>query len=216
MSHLNTGSKHEWRAVGVRGKNGLMRELHRSPATEKDLETIPDGWTGQIVDGELWALPRPAFGHSRVTSRLGVELGGPFDMGRGGPGGWLILDEPELHLRQDILVPDLAGWRRERMQIEPAAEAPFFTIAPDWVCEVLSPSTARLDRVKKWRSYLREGVSGLWFIDPVARTLEAYRREGEQYQSIGTWEAGERARIAPFDAIELELDVLWGAETSGA
>lgn len=189
-----------------------MRELHRAPATEKDLETIPEGWTGQIVDGELWALPRPAFGHSRVTSRLGAELGGPFDLGRGGPGGWIILDEPELHLQSDVLVPDLAGWRRERMPVEPAAETPFLTMAPDWVCEVLSPSTARLDRVKKWRSYLRERVNWLWLIDPLGRTLEAYRLEGEQYQSVGTWEAGERARVAPFDAIE--LDLLWGRESS--
>jgi Uma2 family endonuclease len=187
-----------------------MRELRRAPATADDLETIPPDWVGQLVDGELWALPRPAFGHSRVTSRLGAELGTPFDLGRGGPGGWLILDEPELHLQPDILVPDLAGWRRERMAQEPAADTPFFTLAPDWVREVLSPSTASLDRVKKWRSYLREGVTRFWLIDPLARTLEAYRRDDAQYRSVGTWGAGERARVEPFDAVELEFDLLWG------
>jgi Uma2 family endonuclease len=191
-----------------------MRELRRSPATLEDLKNVPEGMTGQIVDGELWALPRPAFGHSRVTSRLGVELGGPFDLGRGGPGGWLILDEPELHLERDVLVPDLAGWKRERFAVEPSADTPFLTVTPDWVCEVLSPSTARLDRVKKWRSYLRERVPWLWLIDPVGRTLEAYALENHQYQSLGTWGAGECARVAPFDAIELELDSLWGSEST--
>lgn len=189
-----------------------MRELHRAPATAEDLKTIPEGWTGQIVDGELWALPRPAYGHGRVTSRLGIHLGGPFDMGRGGPGGWIIIDEPELRLGRDILVPDLAGWRTERLPVEPPADAPYFTLAPDWVCEVLSPSTARLDRVKKARSYLRERVPWMWLIDPVGRTLEAYALQGEAYSQLGTWESGERARIAPFDAVELELDALWGAE----
>jgi Uma2 family endonuclease len=190
-----------------------MRELRRSPATLDDLKTIPEGWTGQIVDGELWALPRPTLGHARVTSRLGVELGGPFDLGRGGPGGWMILDEPELHLQRDVLVPDLAGWRRERFAVEPAADTPFLTLAPDWVCEVLSPSTARLDRVKKWRTYLRERVQWLWLIDPIARTLEASAFESNQYRSLGTWGAGERARVAPFEAVELELDTLWGADS---
>lgn len=188
-----------------------MRELHRTPATLDDLKSVPEGWTGQIVDGELWALPRPAYGHSRVTSSLGFELGGPFDRGRGGPGGWIILDEPELHLGRDVLVPDLAAWRRERLP-EPPADTPYLTIAPDWVCEVLSPSTARLDRVKKWASYLRERVQWIWFIDPVARTLEAYALEGPDYLRLGTWEPGDRPRVAPFNAIELELDALWGPE----
>lgn len=188
-----------------------MRELHRSPATLEDLKAVPEGWTGQIVDGELWALPRPSFFHGRVTSELGYELIGPFGRGRGGPGGWVILDEPELHLGSDVLVPDLAGWRRERLPAE-LDNAPFFTIAPDWVCEVLSPSTARLDRVKKWGSYLRERVQWIWFIDPVARTLEAYALEGPDYRRLGTWEPGDKPRVAPFDAIELELDAIWGPE----
>ncbi|MFZ5442634.1 MAG: Uma2 family endonuclease [Myxococcota bacterium] len=188
-----------------------MREYRRTPATSKDLDSVPEGWTGQIVDGELWALPRPAFAHGRVSSELGYELIGPFGRGRGGPGGWIILDEPELHLERDVLVPDLAGWRRDRLA-ETAADAAFLTVAPDWVCEVLSPSTVRLDRVKKWRCYLRERVQWIWFIDPIGRTLEAYALSGADYARLGTWEAGERARVAPFDAIELELDALWGPE----
>jgi Uma2 family endonuclease len=192
-----------------------MRELHRSPATLEDLKSVPEGWTGQIIDGELWALPRPAVAHAAVTSELGFELIGPFGRGRGGPGGWVIRDEPELHLGPDVLVPDLAGWRRERWP-DDAGEAMFLSVAPDWVCEVLSPSTARLDRVKKWGSYLRERVQWIWFIDPIARTLEAYALNGPDYQRLGTWGPGVRPRIAPFDAIELELDALWGPEPSPA
>lgn len=191
-----------------------MRELHRAPATLEDLKDVPEGWTGQIVDGELWALPRPAFGHGRVTSELGFELVGPFGRGRGGPGGWLILDEPELHLSADVLVPDLAGWRRERLPVDPPADTPFLTIAPDWVCEVLSPSTMRLDRVKKRRSYLREHVQWLWYIDPVSKTLEAYALTGDRYVELGAWGEGEKVRVAPFEALELELDALWGTEPS--
>jgi Uma2 family endonuclease len=196
------------------GHTASMRELHRAPATAQDLRDVPDGWTGQIVDGELWALPRPSFGHGRASTQLGFELVGPFGRGRGGPGGWLLLDEPELHLGADIIGPDLAGWRRERLPVDPPADAAFFTLAPDWVCEVLSPSTMRLDRVQKRRLYLRERVSWLWYLDPLGRTLEAYALGGEEYVASGTWGAGEKARVAPFEALELELDGLWGVDAA--
>ena len=117
----------------------------RREATYEDLLSLPDDVLGQIVEGELHATPRPAIDHQRASSVLGIRLGDPFDLGGGGPGGWWIVDEPELHLDWNVLVPDLAGWRRERLPELPR-EA-FFTLAPDWVCEVLSPSTARLDRV---------------------------------------------------------------------
>ena len=192
----------------------MIARARQTPATYADLEALPVNRVGEIVGGVLHATPRPALPHAAASSALGEELGPPFKRGKGGPGGWIILDEPELHFGDDVLVPDLAGWRRERMPVEPVADTPFLSIAPDWVCEVLSPSTARLDRVKKWRSYLRERVKWLWLIDPMGRTLEAYQLEGDQYQSAGTWEAGERARIVPFDALELELDLLWGVEPS--
>src|SRR5690349_20268531 len=128
-------------------------------ATYEDLETVPPNRVGEIVDGELYVSPRPALLHLRAAFRLGSLLGMPFDLGRGGPGGWIMLRKPELHLGDDALVPDLTGWRRERMPQMPDTEA--FTLAPDWVCEVVSPVTEVLDREKKMKAYAREGVSHL-------------------------------------------------------
>lgn len=177
------------------------------PATQADIDALPLGVTGQIVDGVLYAHSRPASPHARASSVLGADLGAPFDRGRGGPGGWLSLDEPELHLGADVLVPDLAGWRRERMPEMPRAA--FFELAPDWVCEVLSPSTAGVDRVKKLAVYLREAVTHVWFVDPDGRTLEVLRRDGDRYVLAATFEGNEPVRAEPFDAIELELGALW-------
>ena len=137
-------------------------------ATYEDLETVPPNCVGEIVDGELYVSPHPALPQVRATSRLGMLLGRPFDLGEGGPGGWIILLKPELHLGDDALVPDLAGWSRERMPEMPDTAA--FTLAPDWVCEVLSPSTAVLDREKKMKAYAREGVSHLWLVDPLQQS----------------------------------------------
>jgi Uma2 family endonuclease len=181
----------------------------RKPATYAELQALPETMIGQIVDGGLYASPRPAFGHARASSMFGGELVGPFDRGRGGPGGWWIIDEPELHLGSDVLVPDLAGWRRERMPVAPSPDAAFLTLAPDWVCEVLSPSTVSLDRVKKNHVYAREGGRHLWFVDPLARTLEIYRLENSRWLELGAYAGDERFRAEPFDAIELELSLLW-------
>ncbi len=134
-------------------------------------------------------------------------LGGPFDLGEGGPGGWLLLDEPELHLGQDVLVPDLAGWRRERLPVLPKGAA--FNLAPDWACEVLSPSTSRLDRKVKVPVYAREGVGHLWLVDPEARTLEVLRLGEGRYVQLGVHEGAVRVRAAPFEALELDLARLW-------
>lgn len=183
-----------------------MSQAHRR-ATYEDLLAVPDGKIAQIVAGELHVHPRPASPHARVTSTMGVDIGGPFDRGRGGPGGWVILDEPELHLGGDILVPDLAGWRRERMPEMP--ETAFFTLPPDWVCEVLSPGTAKLDRGPKRRLYAREHVAHLWLVDPETKTLEAFRIEGESYLLVATHEDDAVARVPPFEAIELELAAWW-------
>ncbi|MCP3136375.1 Uma2 family endonuclease [Pyxidicoccus xibeiensis] len=184
-----------------------MGQETKRPATYEDLMALPDHVVGQIIDGELIVMPRPASPHARVSSSLGGELYGPFERGRGGPGGWHILDEPELHFGDDVLVPDLAGWRRERMPDMP--RAPFFTLAPDWVCEVLSPSTAALDRVRKKRSYAREGVNHVWLIDPEARTLEVFQLQDGQWMQRGMFSDDERVRAEPFEALELELGVLW-------
>jgi Uma2 family endonuclease len=183
-----------------------MSQAHRH-ATYDDLLAVPDHQLAQIVDGVLHAHPRPGSPHGRVSSTMGMDIGNPFDRGRGGPGGWVILDEPELHLASDILVPDLAGWRRERMPVMP--EVAFFTLAPDWVCEVLSTSTAKIDRGPKRRIYAREHVTFLWLVDPEAKTLEAFRLEGENYLLIATHEDDDKVRVPPFDAVEIELAAWW-------
>ncbi len=163
---------------------------------------------GELIAGELHVSPWPAAPHKVAASRLGGALSGPFDEGRGGPGGWIILDEPELHFGEDVLVPDLAGWRRERMPRPPRTAA--FTLAPDWVCEVLSPSTAALDRGIKLPVYGREGVRHVWLMDPEARTLEVFRLEGGRYMLLVTHTGLARVRAEPFETLELDLSFLWG------
>ena len=180
------------------------------PATYDDLVQVPDHLVAEIVDGELWTSPRPSPRHGVAASLLVGEVVGPYHRGKGGPGGWWILAEPELHLGADVLVPDIAGWQCERMPRLP--ETAYFPIVPDWVCEVLSLSTALLDRTRKLRIYAREGVRHAWLVDPVARTLEVLRLEGGRWTVVATHGASEVVRVEPFDAIEMELGALW-AET---
>lgn len=187
-----------------------MSEPARRYATYQDVLDAPPHMIAEVIGGELQLHPRPAKPHAAAASTLGEELGPPFKRGRGGPGGWILLDEPELHLGSDILVPDLAGWRRQRM---PAlvADEPYFTLAPDWVAEVLSPSTGKFDRTDKLTIYRREQVPWVWLVDPIQRTLEVLHLEVEQDVWIlrGSWRDDARIRAEPFDAIELELGVLW-------
>lgn len=182
--------------------------MGRKPASYADLEALPEHVVGELIARELFVSPRPAAPHTVAASRLGGELSGPFDRGRGGPGGWILLDEPELHFGDDVLVPDLAGWRRDRMPRPPRTAA--FTLAPDWVCEVLSSSTANLDRKIKLPVYAREDVRHVWLVDPEARTLEVYCLEGAHYALRVTHAGVACARIEPFEALELELAFLWG------
>lgn len=184
-----------------------MSDAAKRRATYEDLAEVPPHLVAQIVDGELITYPRPSARHARVTSRLGMEVGNPFDRGQGGPGGWIILDEPELHLEGDVLVPDLAGWRRERMPELPDAAA--FELAPQWVCEVLSLSTRSLDRVAKMNIYAREGVEQVWLIDPEARLLEVFRLSAGQWLRVNSWTGEGGVRAEPFQAIELSLASLW-------
>jgi Uma2 family endonuclease len=178
------------------------------PATYEDLMAVPDHLVAEIINGELVTSPRPASQHARASSSIGGELYGPFDRGRGGgPGGWIILDEPELHVVGNVLVPDLGGWSRARMPELPDATA--FELAPDWLCEVLSPSTAKIDRVDKLPIYARAGVAYVWLVDPLLKTLEALKLESAGYRLLGSWYGDARVRIEPFDAIELELAALW-------
>jgi Uma2 family endonuclease len=180
----------------------------KKDATYADLCAVPENFVAEILEGELYAFPRPAIPHVHAAAVLGGELMGPFHRGRNGPGGWLILDEPELHFAKDVLVPDIAGWRRERLPTRP--DAAHLTLAPDWLCEVLSPSTETVDRTKKLRIYGREGVGNLWLVDPLSRTLEVLRLESHRWSLMAKHEGEELVRAEPFAAIELELKALWG------
>jgi Uma2 family endonuclease len=184
-----------------------MREKTPRRATYQDLLDLPDEVNGELIDGELFVSPRPAGPHTFAASNLGHDLIGPFQRGRGGPGGWWIVDEPELHFDADVLIPDLAGWRQARMAVYP--KDPYLTLPPDWVCEVLSPGTAVLDRKLKRRVYARHGVRHLWILDPVVKTLEVYRLENERCVLVDTFAAEERVRAEPFDQVELDLSALW-------
>jgi len=177
------------------------------PAVYGDLVKVPDHFVAEIIDGELWTSPRPSPKHTRAHSSIGAVIAPPYDHGRGGPGGWWILFEPELHLAADTLVPDVAGWRRERMPRLP--ETAYFPLVPDWVCEVVSPSTALLDRAKKLPVYAREGVLHAWIVDPLARTLEVLRLEAGHWIIDSTHAGLEVVRAAPFDGIDFELRLLW-------
>jgi len=190
-----------------------MAETARRRASHDDLVALPEHQVGEIIDGELYAWPRPRSRHALAAVRLATRLGPPFDDGVGGPGGWWILIEPELQLAEDTLVPDLAGWRRERMPEFP--DVAQFTLAPDWVCEVLSGSTERVDRGRKLRIYAREGVGYAWLLNPEARTLEVLRRQSEQWLLVSVHEGDAVVRAEPFDAIELDLPPLWGATRPG-
>ena len=178
-------------------------------ATYEDLLKIPDILVAEILDGELITSPRPASPHARAASMIGRVLD-PFDSALGspdGPGGWWILFEPELHLGADILVPDLAGWRRERMPR--LQDVPYFDLAPDWVGEVVSPSTARIDRVRKMPIYARERVNYLWLVYPGWQTLEVYRLEGQHWVVASSYGGAESVRAEPFEATELDMSRWW-------
>ena len=185
----------------------MMTKPLKKGATYDDLRDVPDHYVAEMFDGELYATPRSAVPHARAATVLSVELGGPFDRGRNGPGGWVILVEPELHFGNDVLVPDLAGWRRERVPTLPAAA--YMTLAPDWICEVLSASTEALDRGKKLRIYAREGVAHAWLVNPLDQTLEVLSLESGNWTLLHSHGGRLGVRAPPFAAIELDLGALW-------
>ena len=176
----------------------------------RQLCALPDNVTGEIIAGELVVSPRPAAPHAKVGSDAIQQIGFRYNRKPGGvdgPGGWWILGGPELHLGEEVLVPDIAGWKRETLPAIPRTAA--FTVRPDWVGEVLSPATSRRDKQEKARSYHRAGVNWLWLIDPLERTVEALRRDGEFWVRLGVWADDEKARIEPFDVVELDLSQWW-------
>lgn len=185
----------------------MSDSIKEAAATYDELLKLPENLVGEIVAGELFASPRPASPHARASSAIGSEIFGPFDRGRGGPGGWWILYEPELHLGRDVLVPDIAGWRHARMPQIP--NAAWFDLAPDWICEVVSPSTARLDRTRKMPAYAAQNVAYAWLVDPLAKTLEIYRLTEGAWLLVATHGGNDTVRGVPFEAIEIELATLW-------
>jgi LSD1 subclass zinc finger protein len=197
---------------------GLPAEKPRR-ATYADLEAVPDDQVAEILNGALHVFPRPALAHARTSSRLGIKLGGPFDLGEGGPGGWHILDEPELHLgpahAEDVLVPDLAGWRVARLPRVPRKAS--LALAPDWVCEVLSRRTEATDRAEKMPIYAREGVRHAWLIHPLRQTLEVFALDPDGcWKLLAVHQGAKRVRCAPFAELELELTLLWPEEEQGS
>jgi Uma2 family endonuclease len=181
-------------------------------ATYQDVLDAPEHLIAEVINGELVLQPRPVIAHQRASSELGIDLGGTIGR-RGPPDGWLILDEPELHLGPrdavDIVVPDLAGWRLSRLPTVPATA--FITLAPDWVCEVLSPGTELRDRTAKLQIYAREGVAHLWFVSVQTRHVEIYRLDPETrlWTLLGTAQGNTKVRLAPFEEVEIDLSRLW-------
>jgi Uma2 family endonuclease len=187
----------------------MVTETRIDQATYSVLNALPKGWVGEIIEDELVASPRPQAAQTRAAFMLGVELGEQLDPRRGGNGRWCFLRAPELHLGRDVLVPDLAGWRRDRVSQPPEPSEPFLTVAPDWVCEVVSPVTLSLDRVRKLPLYAQHGVSHAWFIDPEARTLEVFQRLKRGWLFAASYEGDALVRAEPFSSIPLELGSLW-------
>ncbi len=178
----------------------------RKLATYDDLLALPEDVRAEVIRGALEVSPAPLPRHSRVQGALRRFVGGPFDDddGRGGPGGWWILLEVDVRLsHHDVLRPDLAGWRRERL-VDPWDMRPI-DVVPDWICEITSPSNARHDRVTKAKLYLEAGVPALWLVDPETRVLEALVREGSRWMEAGRFSDGDTVHIPPFEAIELEV-----------
>ena len=186
-----------------------MTETRIDQATYSVLNALPMGWVGEIVEDELVASPRPLAAQTRAAFMLGVELREQLDQRRGAHGAWCFLRAPELHLERDVMVPDLAGWRRERVAEPLDPGAPFLTLTPDWVCEVVSPVTVALDRVRKLPLYAQHGVTHAWFIDPEARTLEVFKRLKRGWLFAACYEGDALVRAEPFSHFEVQLGSLW-------
>lgn len=188
----------------------MSSPVKRDKTLTQQLLDLPENQRGEIINGELVVSPRPSGGHIVGTSAIGSEILGPYQQGRGGPGGWWILIEPEIEFEfeKNHFVPDLAGWKKERMPIPPKGH--IFTIVPDWICEFVLPSSVRMDRVVKFRNYAQYGVKYYWIADPEVRALECFKLSPEkQWLSLGSFQLNDKVRVEPFDAIEIDLSLLW-------
>jgi Uma2 family endonuclease len=187
--------------------SSLARKLGR-PATRADLEALPPGVKGEIIDGELYVQPRPRPGHARALTTIASEIHGPYDFGRGGPGGWWILAEPGIEIPgSPEFSPDVAGWRRERLPALSDDEP--LRIVPDWICEIHSPTTRGYDVLKKRPFYARIGVTWLWYVDLEARAVTVSRLVEGAWHEIGVHGEDERVRLEPFGDVELDLSLWW-------
>lgn len=184
-----------------------MANLAKKYATYADLEAVPSNLVAEILGGELVVQSRPAPKHGATSNSLSDEITSPFQKGRGGPGGWIFIYEPELHLGFDVVVPDIAGWRKDRSST--LAEKAYIETAPDWICEILSPSTERYDRGIKRKIYAEAGVQYLWLVNPQEQVLEAFKLTGKDWLLIATVIAGQEVSIEPFNAISFSLSVLF-------
>jgi Uma2 family endonuclease len=184
-----------------------MTKPVRAPATYADLEKVPSHLVAEIIHGVLETHPRPLPRHAAASAEMIGTLRDPFRMGSGGPGGWIFMVEPELHPGPHVLVPDIAGWRRERLPRMP--EQVGITTPPDWICEILSPSTARLDQGPKRQIYADQGVAFLWMLNPDTRVLDAYQLVAGKWLLLGTATGGDQVCLPPFDAISFSLDTLF-------
>ena len=184
-----------------------MNEPVRKIATYADLEAVPPHLVAEIIFGTLVTHPRPMPRHSTAQSALGAKLGNPFQFGEGGPGGWIFMTEPELHLGPHVVVPDVAAWRTERLPTLP--ETAWIEVVPDWVCEILSPSTERTDRGHKMAIYATYGVAHCWLLNPTTQHLEAYELRDGKWLLLETFDDSAEVNAAPFAAAPFALSVLW-------
>lgn len=185
-----------------------MADAGKNKATYSDLYDLPENMTGEIIDGELIATLRPSRQHVFTTTALGTRVASSFQFGEGGgPGGWIILIEPEIKLAEDVLVPDLVGWKEERFPF--VEEHNSISAPPDWVCEVLSPSTLSIDKIKKMPVYARHAIRYLWLVDPIARTLDAFRLESGKWLLLDSFSENDKLCAEPFGEVEIDLGKLW-------
>jgi Uma2 family endonuclease len=176
-------------------------------ATYQDVLDAPENMVAELLDGELFLSPRPGEPHARAEIRISSFLTSRFEWGEsGGPGGWVFRVEPEIHIEDKVVVPDVAGWRKERF-VKP--EKPYYEVIPDWLCEIASPSTAKIDRKHKLPLYLESGVQFVWLVDPVMRALDVYGALAGKWYVAQSFAENEVARAKPFEEIDFDLTLLW-------
>jgi hypothetical protein len=190
-----------------------MLKSKSRPATYADIEALPPHVTGEIIFGVLHTHPRPAPRHATAANAVGGQVTGPFQFGRDGPGGWIFMTEPELHLGRHVVVPDIAGWRQERLT--PFPETAFIETPPDWLCEILSPATQAFDRTDKLAVYAEFGVKHCWYVDPIVKTLEVFALTGGKWLLAATFKDADPVTAPPFEVHTFPLDVLWPRDAPG-